>query len=157
MAIHSIDSPIEQRNTSRGKPGAITHYDVALNTRQLKLLGLLPTYDSQAEVEKEDVSMTDLAALTAKTGDEFALFTNGGKRLVIRGNGYMVGITPADARALGEAGYVWSGHTHPGADFNVLQPSEGDYAILNQFHQENSAIYNSLGEYSIFERTEPYV
>jgi hypothetical protein len=109
------------------------------------------------EVAKDEVGMVDLSALTAKTGDEFALFTNGGKRLVIRGNGYMVNITPEDAKTMGEAGYVWSGHTHPGTDFNALQPSDGDYAILNQFNQENSAIYNSTGNYSIFERTDPYV
>lgn len=157
LTISSIDSPIEGRNTGRGKPGAILHYDVELNTRQQTLLDSLQEYNSRTTVPKSDVGMTDLAALTAKTGDEFALFTKGGERLIVRGNSYCVDITPEEAHEMGLNGYTWSGHTHPGTDFNVLQPSDGDYAILNQFNQENSAIYNSVGNYLIFERTEPYV
>jgi hypothetical protein len=43
-------------------------------------------YDSRKIIDKSDVKMSDLSALTAKTGDEFAMFTNGRKRLIIRGN-----------------------------------------------------------------------
>lgn len=157
VTISSIDSPIEQRHTGKGNPNAVLHFDIELNNRQQMLLDALPEYNSRAIVSKGDVSMTDLSALTAKTGDEFAMFTKEGARLIVRGNGFMVEITPEEAYALGKDGYVWSGHTHPGTDINVLQPSSGDYAILNQFQQENSAIYNSVGAYLIFERTEPYV
>ncbi len=157
VTISSIDSPIEQRHTGKGNPNAILHFDIELNNRQQMLLDALPEYNSRAIVSKGDVSMTDLSALTAKTGDEFAMFTKEGARLIVRGNGFMVEITPEEAYALGKDGYVWSGHTHPGTDINVLQPSSGDYVILNQFQQENSAIYNSVGAYLIFERTEPYV
>lgn len=147
VTINSIDSPIEQRHTGKGNPNAILHFDIELNNRQQMLLDALPEYNSRATVSKGDVSMTDLSALTAKTGDEFAMFTKEGTRLIVRGNGFMVEITPEEANALGKDGYVWSGHTHPGTDMNVLQPSSGDYAILNQFQQENSAIYNSVGAY----------
>ena len=157
MMIHSIDSPIEGRQNGKGKPGAIVHYDVELNNRQLRLLARLPEYNSRTTVLKSDVSMTDLAALTAKTGDEFALFTRKAERLVVRGNPFRVEISPEEAYEMGKAGFVWSGHTHPGTDFSVLQPSGGDYAVLNQFPQTSSAIYNSLGNYLIFERTMPYV
>ncbi len=157
MTINSIDSPIEQRNTGRGKPGAVFHFDVALNTRQQALLNSLPEYNSRVTVSKSEVSMADLAAMTAKTGDEFAMFTKAGERLIIRGNSYRVEITQEEAYQMGIDGYVWSGHTHPGNSVNVLQPSAGDYIILNQFNQESSVIYNSVGKYFIFERTEPYV
>ena len=146
MTIHSIDSPIEQRNTGKGKPAAITHYDVELNNRQQRLLEKLPEFDSRVTVPKDDVSMIDLSALTAKTGDEFALFTKQGERLVIRGNGTKVQITLEDAKRLAEQGYTWSGHTHPGVDFNCLQASPGDMQILKCFQQDCSSIYNSLGE-----------
>lgn len=155
--IESINKPIEQRHTGKGNPNAVLHFDVELNNRQQRLLDALPEYNSSASVPKGDVSMTDLAALTAKTGDEFAMFTREGTRLVIRGNSFRVEVTPEEAYAMGKNGYVWSGHTHPGTDMNALQPSDGDYAILNQFNQNSSAIYNSTGNYLIFERTEPYV
>lgn len=157
VTIQSIDSPIEQRHTGKGNPNAILHFDVALNNRQQTILNALPDYNSRTTVQKSDVSMRDLAAFTAKTGDEFALFTKEGKRVVVRGNSFMVEISTEEAYEMGKQGYTWSGHTHPGIDFNSLQPSDGDYAILNCFNQESSAIYNSTGEYLIFERTEPYV
>lgn len=157
VTISSIESPIEQRHTGKGNPNAILHFDVELNNRQQSVLDALPGFNSRIVVKKDSVNMADLSALTAKTGDEFALFTKSGERMVVRGNQFMVEITPEEAHAMGKEGYVWSGHTHPGVDFNVLQPSAGDYAILNQFQQDNSSIYNSAGQYLIFERTEPYV
>lgn len=157
VTISSIESPIEQKHTGKGNPNAILHFDVELNNRQQKILDALPEPDSRIALPKGDVNMADLAAMTAKTGHEFTLFTKNGERLIIRGNSNMVAITPEEAHLMGIDGYVWSGHTHPGTGFNVLQPSAGDYAILNQFNQENSAIYNSTGQYLIFERTEPYV
>lgn len=150
MTISSIDSPIEQRHTGKGKPGAILHYDVNLTNRQEELLNSLPEYDSRVVIKKSDVSMTDLAALTAKTGDEFALFTREGERLVIRGSTSKVNIDVQEAIKLAAEGYTWSGHTHPGVDLNCLVASPGDMEILKCFKQERSSIYNSLGEYLEF-------
>ena len=146
MTIRSIDSPIEQRHTGKGKPAAITHYDVELNNRQQRLLEQLPEFDSRVTVPKDDVGMVDLSALTAKTGDEFALFTKGGERLVVRGNSVKVQITVAEARELASMGYTWSGHTHPGTDSFCLFASDGDREILDCFDQLRSVIYNSVGE-----------
>ena len=76
MSINLIENPIEQHNTGKGVPGAILHYGSSLNTRQAQLLALLPKYDSRALLRKSDVNMKDLAALTAVTGNEFAMFTS---------------------------------------------------------------------------------
>lgn len=94
--------------------------------------------------------MSDLSALTAETGDEFALFTKGNKRLVIRGNKNSVNIDVEKAVELANAGYKWSGHTHPGTEIFCLQPSDGDYGILSQFKQDISVIYNSKGSFRVF-------
>lgn len=96
--------------------------------------------------------MTDLSALTSKTKDEFAMFTKGKERLIIRGNSYKVDIDVEAAKALAADGYKWSGHTHPGTDFFCLEASDGDWKILEQFIQKNMAIYNSKGQYRIFSR-----
>ena len=37
-------------------------------------------------LRKRDVSMLDLSAMTAETGDEFAMFTRRGERLIVRGD-----------------------------------------------------------------------
>ena len=103
-------------------------------------------------LKKSEVSMIDLSALTAKTGDEFALFTKGGERLVVRGNPTSVDIGIEKASQLAYNGYIWSGHTHPGFDLLSLFASDGDIAVLEAFGQEESVIYNSLGQYSRFYR-----
>ena len=154
MTIRSIDSPIEQRNTSRGKPAAIAHFDVELKSRQQKLLDALPGYGSRVTVGKKQVSMVDLAALTAKTGDEFAMFTRKNKRLIVRGDPIRVPITPEDASELNRKGFVWSGHTHAGTDMLSITPSDGDRAVLKCFDQEASVIYNSKGLRNVFWKDE---
>lgn len=147
-----INNPIEQRNTGKGKANAVWSYGVPLNNRQQKLLDAMPQYDSRIIVSKNQVNMTDLAALTAETGVEFAMFTKGGDRLIIRGDSYSVNIDVETAQKLAEEGYKWSGHTHPGLDTFVLQASEGDCLILEQFKQEYSAIYNSKGNFVTFKK-----
>lgn len=149
--IAKISSPIESRNSAKGNPNAILMFDIDLNKRQKRLLNVLPEYDSKAIVKKSDVSMKDLSALTAKTGDEFALFTKGKERLIIRGSRYSVNISEKEATELYKKGYKWSGHTHPGCDYNCLIASDGDTCIAKAFKQERMVIYNSKGQYSIKE------
>lgn len=96
--------------------------------------------------------MKDLAALTAQTGDEFAMFTKGGERLIVRGNHMRVNIHEEEAAQMAAAGYRWSGHTHPGDGVNVLQASDGDYKILKAFGQRKSCIYDVYGRKRQFER-----
>lgn len=150
MTISSIELPIEQKHTGKGNPNAIVTFDMPLNNRQRKLLERLPEYDSRIIVPKKSVNMADLSALTAKTGDEFAMFTKGNERLVIRGNSYMVNIGVEMAEILAADGYKWSGHTHPGTDSYCMQASTGDMDILRRFKQEMSVVYNSKGVFSTF-------
>lgn len=150
VVISSIDKPIEQRNTGKGNPNAILIFDVGLNKRQERLLEMLPDFDSKTVVSKNSVNMADLAALTAKTGVEYAMFTKGSERLIIRGNEYMVNIDVKIAQKLVKDGYKWSGHTHPGNDMFVLFASDGDKQILKCFNQEQSVILNSKGHYNVF-------
>ena len=138
---------IEDRNAARGRPSAVSHTDALLNTRQVKLLESLPYYNSQIVVSKSDVSMKDLSAMTAKTGDEFAMFTRDSERLIVRGNSVKVEVDVDIAKALKAQGYKWSGHTHSGTS---VVPSDGDFLVLKAFDQQRSAIYNSLGQYEVF-------
>lgn len=156
MSINSIErpieQPIEQRNTGKGNANAVLTFGVELNNRQRNLLEKLPEFDSRVTVDKKSINMADLSALTAYTGDEFAMFTKGNERLIFRGNSYMVNIGIETAKTLSESGYKWSGHTHPGTDFLCMQPSDGDYSILYCFNQESTVIYNSKGNFRTFNK-----
>lgn len=154
VTVSSIDSPIEQKHTGKGNPNAIMIFDVPLNNRQQALLDVLSEYDSQITVSRNSVNMADLSALTAKTGVEFAMFTKGSERLIIRGNERMVNIDVEQAKKLAAQGYKWSGHTHPGNNLLCMTASDGDHDILRAFGQKTSVIYNSKGQYAKFSNEE---
>jgi len=129
-----------------------------LSKRQQRVLGQLPDTLSSTTLHKKQISVTDLAALTAKTGDEFALFTNGSQRLVFRGNAGGVPLTKSELQGLADKGYKWSGHTHPGTTDIKLDASgwPGDRMVLDIFRQQQSQslILNSAGQRSIFNSTD---
>jgi len=151
VIFNVVGSPIEGRHTGKGNPNAILHVGRPLNRRQQALLDKLPCFDSRITVRKGDVSMNDLAALTAVTGDEFAMFTMGARRLVIRGDDWHVNINDKTAALMNAQGYRWSGHTHPklydGLEFIA---SEEDVKVLKRFDQDESAIYNAKGQHHTF-------
>jgi hypothetical protein len=147
-----MSGQIENRYTGVGVPEAIYRHGMPLNNRQQTLLDMLPDYDSRALVGRDDVSMMDLAALTAKEGVEFAMFTRGSERLVVRGDEKHVNIDAISAAELNSIGYKWSGHTHPGGSKVVLRSSEGDKDVLRAFNQDISVIYNSVGQYQTFDK-----
>ena len=147
VIFNNIGTPIEHGpHTEKGKPWAVLRHGRPLTKRQQALLDKLPECGSRAVVKKSDVSMNDLAALTAKEQVEFAMFTRGAERLVVRGDRLRVYISPAEAIVMRVSGYKWSGHTH----VKGLLASIGDKEILKQFSQMRSAIYDSMGDYNTF-------
>lgn len=105
----------------------------------------LPEVGSRV-ITKNNFGQNDLAALTAATGVEFAMFSTGGRRLIYRGNSSSVPITPEIARELAAQGWRWSSHTHPGVGQGILRSSEGDWAVLGAMNRPRSRIFNSMGQ-----------
>jgi len=149
LDINDIMTPVES-----GHPVDVLFGVKTLDKRQQGILDKLPMYGSRAVIRKKDASMLDLSALTAATGDEFAMFTHKSERLIIRGNSIRVPIDVDDAEELYSLGYRWSGHTHPGVTSATLIPSDGDMAVLDAFQQKYSAIYNSTGKFKMVIRSD---
>ena len=74
-------------------PSAIYYGFTEPSKRQLNILNQVPYSLSNAKFQKSKIKVSYLAALTAKTGDGFALFTRGSQRLLIRGESYGVPLT----------------------------------------------------------------
>lgn len=152
--IVSIGSP---QSGDRGRASAIHHIsdtdisDTDISERQQHLLRQLPTNESEARVRKKDVSMNDLAAMTAKTDDEFMMFTCGSERIIVRGKGNIVQIDEERLIDLNARGYKWTGHTHPDM---TTYPSDEDFEVLSYFNQESSLIYNIVGDHEQFFQKE---
>jgi len=134
-------------------PSAIYYGFVELAKRQVNILNQVPHALSNAKFHKSKIKVSDLAALTAKTGDEFALFTRGSQRLLIRGESFGVPLTEKVILSLKEQGYKWSAHSHPGTSDNVLDASgkPGDRLVLELFEQKRSLILNSSGRRNVFD------
>ena len=132
-----------------GNPEAIVKGIGSLNSRQLSVLEKLPDFGSQTIVHKP-FRNNDLAALTAQTGDEFAMFTTGGRRLITRGDSTSVPINTEKAAFLASKGWRFSSHTHPGTTQHVLRSSPDDRSVLLATGGKRSSIYNSSGDWRIF-------
>ena len=152
-----IDDVLEisaPRDANIGNPAAIANGFGELSARQSRMLGVLLKSGSRVTLHKSDVSMTDIAALTAKTGDEFAIFTRGSQRTVMRDDTQSVSIEPKEASDMKEQGWRWSAHTQPGLETRHTIASAGDQAVLKAFGQEHSLIMNSRGQTNVFSPTE---
>ncbi|MEQ1569033.1 MAG: hypothetical protein ABMA64_25575, partial [Myxococcota bacterium] len=139
----SIASP------TTGNPRAIVRGFGDLSNRQDAVLDDLGGFGSQTITGKSAFGLKDMAALTAATGDEFAMLTTGGRRLIVRGGPEGVPITPDMMSDLAAQGWRWSGHTHPGGA-GVLRSSMGDRAVLDASGQTRSVILNSEGDFRLF-------
>ncbi|MGC3991663.1 MAG: RHS repeat-associated core domain-containing protein [Chthoniobacteraceae bacterium] len=122
----------------------------SLNSAQAQVLEKLSGYGSSTIIPKRGFGQTDLAALSAATGDEFAMFTTGGRRLIMRGDSQTVPISPEQAQSLSEQGWRWSSHVHPDG---VLRSSLGDRKVLGPFRNQRSAILDPFGGRSLFSPT----
>ena len=95
--------------------------------------------------------MKDISTLTAYTNKEFVMFTNSSQRMIIRGNSKKVPVNINIAQEYSAKEWHWSGHSHPRISKIVLQASDSDRIILQQFKkQKYSATINSLGHHHKF-------
>jgi hypothetical protein len=113
------------------------------------VLEQLPEFGSSTVAHKS-FGQRDLSALTAATGEEFAMFSTGGRRMIFRGDASSVPINLEMASQLAGQGWRWSSHTHPGYGYGVLRSSPWDQAVLGAMGGNQSAIFNSMGQRGMF-------
>ncbi|MBO1322048.1 RHS repeat-associated core domain-containing protein, partial [Acanthopleuribacter pedis] len=148
--IMTQPSALTIASPARGNPAAIIRGFGGLSRRQQNVLDQLPIEGSQVIIRKRSFNTNDLAALTAETGVEFAMFTAGGRRLIIRGYERGVPVNSQRGAELAASGWKWSAHTHPGIDQIVLRSSDGDRLVLGAMNGRMSVILNSEGKFRIF-------
>ena len=139
-----------RRNQATGRASAIHLVGADLNKRQKTLLSKLEKSGDFYEASKKQIKTKDIAALTADQGVEFALFTKGNRRLIVRGDKFETPVGETRLRQLASDGWKFSAHTHPTIGEWSLMPSPGDFDTLYLFKQGKSVIYNSSGEFRQF-------
>ena len=82
--------------------------------------------------------------LTRVTGDEFNMFTNGSRRLIIRGKGNWIRVSEEMYDDIINGVYGrFSGHTHPGYS---LETGPADEPFLKALGQYRSSIWGNTKE-----------
>ena len=143
--LNNIENEITV-NTSSIKGTFVENMPLSsLNKRQKELLEQLSNPYDTVIVRKKSVSMNDLRQLTNVTGDEFNMFTKGGKRLIIRGKGNKIEVSEEMLKDLVDGVYgKFSGHTHPHG--HSLEPGPADEPFLRKLGQERSSVWGTEGE-----------
>ena len=130
------------------KDGVIT-----LRKRQNELLQAIPNKGDWCEFRNKQVDINDLAALTAKTGDEFALFVGKNNKIVIHG-GQKWSI-PKDAwEIIQEEKYEWKAHSHPTYSTKIMSSREDRETLKLFTWQEFSSIIDLEGNVENFTASE---
>ena len=140
-----ISSPIETAKTDY-KTLATSSF-ANLTNRQKAIDEKINDVGSLYSFKKKDIKMSDLISLTAINGCEYAMFTKGSERIIIRGTRYSTS-DGATLISLAKQGYRWSGHTHPFNDWPA--PSNGDIETLKLFKNKKTIVYNSFGKATVF-------
>ena len=98
----------------------------------------IPDTGDWASFKHESLELKDLAYLTAKTGDEFAILRSKKEDVLFHGGKTNCKFTGIIYDMLIEHKLVLIGHSHPGEDDPV--PSSDDRAVLRLIDQRSSFI-----------------
>lgn len=102
---------------------------------------------SWTEVPTETADIYTLAALTARTGDEFAMFARGNVKIIMHGvgtNGIPWTLPKDLARRVFDEQLRWTGHSHP-TTMDLRAPQEDRDTLRVFTWQKKSTIVDLTG------------
>lgn len=121
---------------------AIRKGEAGLNEKRKRLLERVPSSNDWAAVEKDSVSIKDIAYLSAATHHEFALLRGKGKDIIFHGVEYHCNFTEELLELL-KAHKLWLvAHTHP--DYGNVEPSPDDREFLRHIGQKDSIVISYI-------------
>lgn len=121
---------------------AIRDGKAGLDTHRQSMLNRIPHQGDWARFELNTVELRDLAYLSAKTGDEFALLRGKKEDILFHGTTGRCQFTGALADLLKGHKLSLVGHSHPGEP--VPKPSIEDRQALKNIGQARSAVISGM-------------
>ena len=112
----------------------------ALRRRHKFLFDKVPEVGNWARVKNHQASLEDLAALTAFTGDEFALFSARGYKIIYHGKRKRWNIPNEVFEEICKKKMVWEGHSHPYSGDLMASPEDIKTLKLLTWQKKSSII-----------------
>ena len=131
-SANSMEISLEQ--VHKGKAG--------LNKHREAILARVPDAGNWAFFSKGSISMKDIAFLTAKTGDEFAILAGKKEDILFHGVRNHCIFTDELSNLLIKGQYKIYGHSHPGERFPVA--SQDDRKTLKLIGQKKSRLVSAV-------------
>lgn len=113
-----------------------------LDARRQSMLNRVPDRGDWAKFKRNHLDMKDLAYLTAKTNDEFAILRGKSEDILFHGDNSRCTFDDVLVEMLLSKRFIIVGHSHPGEDPPV--PSQQDRDTLKKIGQSNSQLVSGL-------------
>ena len=121
---------------------AVKHGKAGLDKRRKGLLDRVPNQNDSAEFPVNSLEMKDLAYLTAKTGDEFAILRGKDKDILWHGTPTSCDVMIEYKDDLEGHKLELYGHSHPGEP--VPKASDNDRRFLKHIGQKKSLLISGM-------------
>lgn len=112
-----------------------------LNRHRIMLLKRVPDTNNWARFKKDSISMKDIAFLTAKTGDEFAILSGKKEDILFHGSKYHCNFDGMLYEMLKKGQLEIYGHSRPAE--NIPIPSVDDRNTLKKIGQKQSRLISA--------------
>ena len=120
---------------------AVRSGKAGLDAHRQKMLDRVPETGDWAKFELNSIELRDLAYLTAKVGDEFALLRGKHEDILFHGGRIECHIVGILWNSLASHKLKLVGHSHPGE--NIPEPSHGDRIALRKINQKKSMVISA--------------
>ena len=134
LTIASSASTIVSLEAVRlGKAGLDAHHQI--------MMIRVPNTGDWARFDHESLTLKDLAYLTAKTGDEFAILRGRHEDILFHGTATTCRFVDDLEAGLRSHRYELVGHSHPGEE--EPEPSKEDRTLLKEIGQKRSSVISA--------------
>ena len=119
-----------------------------LDKRRQNILNRMPYSGDFLKLQRESISVRDLAYLSAATSNEFTLFRGKEHDIIVRGNSMECNIEEDLSEEIIKKHFKWIAHSH--VDGGPLMASVEDRKTLHKLNQAESIIVGIDGEEIVF-------
>ena len=116
---------------------AVRSGKAGLDAHRQRMLDRIPKTGDWAKFQRDTIELKDLAYLTAKVGDEFALLRGKHEDILFHGDNLNCHLDVFENELISRK-YMIVGHSHPGED--DPRPSDKDRNVLELIGQDRSSI-----------------